>query len=168
MTALADHEIHTQNRLRRALGLPTAGGYLWDGHTLHAACQTCGQLPPLQPPPAPPPGRPVVDIVPDHDALQTAARIVAALVEVIDQRRPVKQVADFVHPRVLRYVHTLPVDHGGSRGGARLLTLHAAQPNEGAVEIAASVRARGRRRALAASVALTSDYVWACQTFRIL
>jgi len=93
---------------------------------------------------------------------------VAALVEVIDQRRPVRQVADFVHPRVLRYLHTLPVDRGGSDGGARLLSLRAVQSHEGAVELAGTVRVRGRRRALAASAALTPGYVWACQTFRIL
>ncbi|GAA4556301.1 hypothetical protein GCM10023175_58130 [Pseudonocardia xishanensis] len=75
-------------------------------------------------------------------------------------------MADFVHPRLLRYVHTLPVDGGGSHGGARLLSLHAVQPHEGIVELAGSVGVRGRRRALASSVALTQDYVWACQDLR--
>ena len=55
VTALADHQDQTHNLLRRALGLPTVGGYIWDGHDLHAACEACGHLPLLQ---APPPGAP--------------------------------------------------------------------------------------------------------------
>ncbi|GAA4557695.1 hypothetical protein [Pseudonocardia xishanensis] len=111
MTALADHQDQTHNLLRRALGLPTAGGYIWDGQDLHGPCEACGRQAQLTAPPPLPEGTPVVDLVPDPHALDTAARTVRMLVDVLDQRRPPHQLRERVHPRVLRYVNALPSGH---------------------------------------------------------
>ncbi|WP_345421179.1 Rv3235 family protein [Pseudonocardia xishanensis] len=102
----------------------------------------------------------------DADALHSAAQTVAMLVDVLDQRRSPRQVRDLVHPRVLRYLRALPADGIGSHGGARLLSVRPVQPNEGAVEVAASVRLRGQRRALVASFELADR--WICETVRVL
>ncbi|WP_345426466.1 Rv3235 family protein [Pseudonocardia xishanensis] len=42
------------------------------------------------------------------------------------------------------------------------------QPHEGVVEVAASIRLETRRRAMAASFDLDTDYRWRCQTIRVL
>jgi len=125
--------------------------------TLHAPCETCGHQTPLAAPPRRPEGAPVVDVVADPSALRIAAATVRMLVDVLDQRRPPHQLRELAHPRVLRYLHALPSDALGSRGGARLLSLRAAQPHEGSVEVAASARLWNRW-----------DYRWRCQTFRVM
>ena len=111
-------------------------------------------------------GDPTTDVVPDRAVLREASAVVAMLVEVLDQRRSARQVRDVVNPRVLRYLDAVPTDAAGSRGGARLLSVRAVQPHEGAVEVAASIRLRGRRRALAASFELGQR--WVSETLRLL
>ncbi|GAA4535298.1 Rv3235 family protein [Pseudonocardia xishanensis] len=166
MTITHDSEETTQDALRQALDPVRA--WVWDGRELLPTCPTCGHRPDL-PPPAPlPEGEPVIDVVADRAALREAARMVALLVDVMDQRRPPRQVRDLVHPRVLRYVAAVPADGSGSRGGARLLSVHPVQPHEGAVEVAAMIRLRGRRRALAASFEASGAAGWMCTTIRVL
>lgn len=114
------------------------------------------------------PEDPVVDVVPDRTAFTAALRTVVLLVDVLDQRRSPKQLGDLVEPLVLRYLWAVPAGVDGLRGGVRLLTFHPAQPREGAVEVAATIRLRGRRRALAASFELAGIDRWVCQTVRIL
>lgn len=166
MTITHDHEETTQDVLRKALGLAPSRVYIWDGRDLLQPCEGCGHHPIFESPAALPEGEPVVDVVPDRVALGTATRTVAMLVDVLDQRRSPRQVRDLVHPRVLRYLRAVPAEVTGSHGGARLLSVRAVQPHEGAVEVAASVRLRGRRRALAASFELAER--WTCETVRIL
>lgn len=111
---------------------------------------------------------PVVDVVPNRAAFRAALRTVVLLVDVLDQRRPPKHLDDLVEPLVLRYLRAVPTGVDGLRGGARLLTFHPAQPHEGAVEVTATIRVRGRRRALAASFELAGIDRWVCRTVRIL
>jgi hypothetical protein len=153
--------------LRKALGLPGVGGYVWDGKDLIPACPTCGHHPKIGAPPMRT-GTPTDDVVPDRFAMATAARTVRLLVDVLDQRRPPRQVADLAAPRVLRYIAAAPTESGGLRGGVRLMTCRTAQPHEGAVEVAASIRMAGKRRALAASFSLVDFNRWLCTTIRIL
>ncbi|GAA2849537.1 hypothetical protein GCM10010472_03170 [Pseudonocardia halophobica] len=167
-TALDQHEEHTQDLLRRALGLPVRRPYIWDGQDLHAPCVTCGhQSLPEHTRPIPQ-GTPVVDFVPDLAALRTAAVTTAMVVEVIDRRRPRRHIRDQVTPEVLRYIEALPTDGHGMRGGARLLRLHARQPHRGAVEVAATIRLAGRLRAVAASFGRSWDGQWQCESARVL
>ncbi|SDH47319.1 Rv3235 family protein [Pseudonocardia oroxyli] len=166
MTITRDSEETTQDILRTALGLKPRYRYIWDGQELLGPCERCGHHPVVEEPTPLPAGDPVVDIVQDQEALREAAAVVAMLVDVLDQRRSPRQVRDLVNPRVLRYLAALPTDRAGSHGGARLLSVRAVQPHEGAVEVAASVRLRGRRRALAASFELGEQ--WVCETIRVL
>ena len=110
----------------------------------------------------------MVDVVPDRAAFKAVLRTVVLLVDVLDQRRPAKCLGDLVEPLVLRYLRAVPAGMDGLRGGVRLLSFHPAQPREGAVEVAATIRLRGRRRALAASFELAGIDRWVCQTVRIL
>jgi len=164
MTTAHDHEEITQDILRQALGLTPRRSYLWTGTDLHGPCKECG-CSPIPRPAAFPHGDPVADVVPNREALKEASVTVVMLVDLLDQRRPPRLVRDRVHPRVLRYLQAVPTDARGSRG-ARLLSVHPVQPHEGAVEVAATIRLRGRPRALAASFELGDS--WICQTIRIL
>ncbi|MCE3554518.1 Rv3235 family protein [Pseudonocardia sp. RS11V-5] len=166
MTITHDSEETTQDILRTALGLKPSYRYVWDGQDLLVPCEMCGHHPVVEEPAPLPAGDLVVDVVQDRAVLRAASTTVAMLVDVLDQRRSPRQVRDLVDPRVLRYLAALPVDPTGSHGGARLLTLRAVQPHEGAVEVAASIRLRGRRRALAASFELGKW--WVCETIRVL
>jgi hypothetical protein len=166
MTITHDHEETTQDILRSALGLTPRHRYIWNGKDLIKPCGECGHHPILQVPAALPAGEPVADVVPDPEALRQATTTVAMLVEVLDQRRAARLVRDRIHPRVLRYLQAVPADAIGSHGAARLLHVRPVQPHEGAVEVAATIRLRGRRRALAASFELHNN--WICHTIRIL
>ncbi|GAA2884025.1 hypothetical protein GCM10010472_47640 [Pseudonocardia halophobica] len=166
MSQTLDHQETPQdeNMLRRVLGLRPVRTVVFDGEDFLDPCPTCGHRAPAELPS----GDPVTDVVLDRVAIGQAQRTVAMVVEVLDQRRPVKQLTDLVAPRVLRYLRAVPVEPCGLRGGARLLSFHPSQPHEGAVEVAGSVRLRGRRRALAASFTLLGLDRWVCSTIRIL
>lgn len=144
MTTIEKPDLIDYEVLRRALGLPAEHRYIWDGRELDGPCEHCGRTAQLQPPPPLPPGEPVVDVVPDPRLPRRAAHLVALTLQVIDRRRPERHIADRVHPRVLRYVRFLAADAATAVGGARLISSRAMQPYEGALELAASVRLRGR------------------------
>jgi hypothetical protein len=167
-TAFDQHEEYTQDLLRRALGLPVSRTYIWDGHELHAPCDSCGHQPRPEHTRQMPHGTPVVDFVPDPHTLRAAAVTTVMLVEVIDRRRPHRHVRDRATPEVLRYIESLPTHWHGLRGGARLLRLHARQPHRSGVEIAATIRVAGRIRAVAASFGRGWDGDWQCETLRVL
>ncbi|GAA1859575.1 hypothetical protein GCM10009836_44740 [Pseudonocardia ailaonensis] len=158
----------TDDELRRLLGLPLVRTVVYEHGEFTEACKACGHVPPTSIPPELPPGEPVVDVVQDPRALRTAARTVAWLVDVLDQRRPPKQVVNLAVPEVLRYLRAVPTGPSGLRGGARLLSARASQPHEGAVEVAAMIRLGGRLRAMAASFVLAGLDAWTCTTVRIL
>ncbi|GAA4689315.1 hypothetical protein GCM10023215_26920 [Pseudonocardia yuanmonensis] len=169
MSQTLDHkETPSENTLRRVLGLRPVRTVVFDGDDFLDPCPTCGHRAPVDAPAGLPPGDPVSDVPLDRVAIQHAQRTVVLLVEVLDQRRPATQLTDLVAPRVLRYLRAMSVARSGLRGGARLLSFHPSQPHEGAVEVAASVRIRGRRRALAASFTLVGLDRWVCSTMRIL
>jgi hypothetical protein len=171
-TTFDDKEIHQdtdEEALRRLLGLGPARTVVYDDGELIERCPECGHWPPPIHEPVPlPPGEPVTDVVPDLSAMRAAVRTVRLLVDVLDQRRQPKQVADLAHPRVLRYLRAVPVLAGGMRGGARLLSVRPVQLHEGAVEVAGSIRLAGRRRAIAASFEPAGMDGWVCSTLRIL
>jgi hypothetical protein len=144
MTIAHDREETAEDVLRQALGLAPSRTYIWNGQDLLAPCEMCGHHPIYEAPAPLPQGDPVVDVVQDVEALRTAARTVALVVDVLDQSRSPRQVRDLVDPRVLRYLQAVPADGNGSHGGARLLSVRPVQPHEGAVEVAASIRPQGR------------------------
>lgn len=164
MTITPDREENTHGILRTAVGLEPR--WVWNASELVGRCPECGHHPAFEESVPLPAGDPVVDVVQDRAALREASATVAMLVDVLDQRRSPRQVRDLVNPRVIRYLRALPVNATGSHGGARLLSVRAVQPHEGAVEIAATVRLRGRRRALAASFELGER--WVCDMIRVL
>ncbi|WP_433505898.1 Rv3235 family protein [Pseudonocardia halophobica] len=150
------------------LGLGPARTVVFDGKDFLDPCPTCGHRAPANAPAELPPADSVTDVPLDRIAVGKAHRTATMAVEVLDQRRPAKQLTHLVAPRVLRYLRAVPVEASGLRGGARLLSFHWLQPHEGAVEVAGSVRLRGRRRALAASFTLVGLDRWVCSTIRIL
>ncbi|MHA6793764.1 Rv3235 family protein [Pseudonocardia bannensis] len=158
----------SENTLRRVLGRRPVRMVVFDGEDFLDPCPTCGHRAPVAAPAELPPGDPVTDVPLDRAAIGQAQRTVVMLVEVLDQRRPAIQLTDLVAPRVLRYLRAVPVEASGLRGGARLLSFHPSQPHEGAVEVAGSIRLRGRRRALAASFTLVDLDRLLCSTIRIL
>ncbi|GAA1251814.1 hypothetical protein GCM10009609_13960 [Pseudonocardia aurantiaca] len=133
---------------------------MFDGEDFLEPCPTCGHRPPAELPP----GDPVTDVPVDRAAVARAHRTVAMLLQVLDQRRPAKHIADLVAQRVLRYLRAVPVEASGLRGGGRLLSCYPSQPHEGVVEIAGSVRLRGQRRALAASFTRAGLDRYMCST----
>jgi hypothetical protein len=160
----------TRDALREQLRLPRLRNVVWDNTELLEPCPSCGHWEHLDEPAALPVGPLVEDVRPDRSALLAAAWTVALMVEVLDRRRPAKQITGLVRPRVQRYVAAtmVPVGRGGACGGARLLSVHPRQPHEGAVEVAASLRLQGRRRAMAVSFILSGVDSWVCETVRIL
>ncbi|GAA1858252.1 hypothetical protein GCM10009836_43060 [Pseudonocardia ailaonensis] len=165
----------TDQELRHLLGLQPVRTVIYDGGGFIEVCTHCGHLPPVKVPPSLPPGEPTRDVVADPAALAAATRTVGGLVDVLDQRRPPKQLAELAAPQVLRYLRAVPTRRSGGRGGVRLLSLRCSQPHEEAVEVAGSVRVAGRPRALAASFipAGPGPFVrrptrWVCSTIRIL
>ncbi|GAA1860288.1 hypothetical protein GCM10009836_45540 [Pseudonocardia ailaonensis] len=158
----------TRDALREQLRLPRLQTVVWDNTELLEPCPNCGHWEHLDEPAASPVGPVVADLRPDRSALLAAAWTLTLLVELLDGRRPARQVTGLVASRVLRYLAAVPAGRDGSCGGARLLSVHPRQPHEGAVEVAASLRLAGRRRAMAASFALPGVDSWVCETVRIL
>jgi hypothetical protein len=116
-TTFDDKEIHQdtdEEALRRFLWLGSDRTVLYDHGELIERCPECGHWPrPIHAPAPLPPGEPVTDVVPDVSAMRAAVWTVRLLVDVLDQRRPPKQVAELAHPRVLRYMRAVPVGAGG-------------------------------------------------------
>lgn len=158
----------TRDVLREQLRLPRLRNLVWDNAELLEPCPSCGHWEHLDETAAPVVGPVVQDVRPDRSALLAAAWTLTLLVEVLDGRRPARQVTGLVEPRVLRYLAAVPIGPSGACRGARVLSLHPRQPHEGAVEVAASLRLAGRRRAMAASFALSGVDSWVCETVRIL
>ena len=158
-----------ENRNRAVPGRPTFGTVRSEG-TIERTCPTCGHAWPNEDATDQllAPQEPVVDVVPDPVAIRSAFRVLAMMMEVLDGRRPVRQMTSLAAPWVIRYLRAIPLGPGSVPGGARVLSFHPSQPHEGSVEVAASVRLRGRRRAVAASFELTGLEDWVCDTLRIL
>jgi hypothetical protein len=160
---------HEENHNETILGRPIVRR-VHTGGLAQRQCPTCGHREPVHEPSI---GLqttpdPVTDVVPDAAAIKSAFRALALLMEMLDGRRPARQMRKIAAPRVIRYLRAIPLGPGGLPGGVRLLSFHPSQPHEGAVEVAASVAIRGRRRAVAASFELTGLENWVCDTLRIL
>jgi hypothetical protein len=111
---------------------------------------------------------PVEDLVPDAEAIRSAFQTLVWLMEVLDARRPWRQVAHLASPTVGRYLRGMPINASHSARASRVVSLHPSQPHRCRIETASSVEVRVRRRALAASFEMTGEGEWICTTVRIL
>jgi hypothetical protein len=102
-------------------------------------------------------------------ARRRAELVVRTALEVLDGRRPVRQLAPFVAPAVLRYVNAgIPRRGHGAASGASLRSLHVSLPGRTAAEVAAVCRVGTRVRALAARLELTGQGEWRCVALRVI
>jgi hypothetical protein len=88
--------------------------------------------------------------------------------EVLDGRRPWRQVAHLAVPEVGRYLRAAPVDPRLGAGVAKVVSFHPSQPHRCRIETASSLQIRGRRRALAATFQIAGQGEWICTMVRIL
>ncbi|WP_219420344.1 Rv3235 family protein [Pseudonocardia nigra] len=108
----------------------------------------------------------VVDL-PDAAPVQLpVARVLRLILEVIDARRPVAQLAAVAAPSVLRYARAARLA-GRSARVSRLLSLRVCRPTEHAVEAVAVVAVDQRHRAVAARFE-QQQTGWRCVALRIL
>lgn len=131
-------------------------------------CPTCGHIAERYPEPTVSVEPLVRDLVPSADAVRTAFRTLALLMEVLDGRRPWRQVAHLAMPEVGRYMRAAPVDPRLSAGAAKVVSFHPSQPHRCRIETASSLQVRGRRRALAATFQIIGKGEWICTMVRIL
>lgn len=105
--------------------------------------------------------------VPQVDPVRgVAAGVVRVLLEVVDGRRRVEQVAAVASPSVCRYMRAARLGQAAPRV-FRVRSLRLCRPAESVLEAAAVVAIAGRVRALAARLERT-DGAWRCVAFRIL
>jgi len=131
-------------------------------------CPTCGHVAERAPEPVVHVGPLVRDLVPTADAVRTAFRTLVLLMEVLDGRRPWRQVAHLAVPEVGRYLRAAPVNPRLGAGAAKLVSFHPSQPHRCRIETASSLQIRGKRRALAATFQITGQGEWICTMVRIL
>lgn len=93
-----------------------------------------------------------------------ANAVLRLLLEVLDGRRPVTQLAGHLAPTALRYVRA-----AGRRGSgrSRLTSLRICRPAAGAAEVAAVYRLDGRARAVAARFERDAQGAWRCAVLRL-
>ena len=117
-------------------------------------------------PQADPASLPVVEDLPDSDVLQGPVRRLLALVlEAVDGRRPVDQLAPALAPPVLRYVRAARLPRRPARA-SRAGSLRLCRPTEQAVEVAAVATIDRRVRAIAARFHTDQDAM-RCVALRI-
>lgn len=92
------------------------------------------------------------------------------VVEVVDGRRPLRQLNGLVGPRVLRYVTAAVLAPSPRRAPAKLTSVHVCMPARDAAEVTAVCRLGGRVRAIAARLDLDgpSPGTWTCTALRVL
>ncbi|MCF7553760.1 Rv3235 family protein [Pseudonocardia sp. WMMC193] len=155
---------HEENHNATDSSRPVFGGVATEPPVVQI-CPTCGQIAERTPVPV---GPLVRDLVPSADAIRTAFRTLALLMEVLDGRRPWRQVAHLAVPEVGRYLRAAPVDPRLVAGAAKVVSFHPSQPHRCRIETASSLQIRGRRRALAATFQVTGEGEWICTMVRIL
>ncbi|MFR9806668.1 Rv3235 family protein [Pseudonocardia sp. RS010] len=102
-------------------------------------------------------------------ARRRAELIVRTALEVLDGRRPVRHLAPYAAPEVLRYVSAgVPRRGRAGTGGASLRSLHVSLPARADAEVAAVCRFGSRVRALAARLELTGRGEWRCVALRVI
>ncbi|MCE0766427.1 Rv3235 family protein [Pseudonocardia kujensis] len=102
-------------------------------------------------------------------ARRRAELVVRTALEVLDGRRPVRQLAPYATPQVLRYVNAGVPRRGHTRAaGASLRSLHMSLPARTAAEVAAVCRFGAKVRALAARLELTGQGEWRCVALRVI
>lgn len=109
---------------------------------------------------------------PAPDLRAPATRFVQALAEVLSGERPARQMAAWMAPDVYHQLTARLVvaarapRRPGTGVAARVVSVHLAMVHEGAVEVAARMVHRGRSRALAVRLELTTTHrgqrVWSC------
>jgi len=114
---------------------------------------------------APAPPAAGIEPVAHDDRLAPAAHaLLRMLLEVLDGRRPARQLADRLAPAALGCLHGADRGAGGQR---RLASLRICQPAIGVGEVAAVYRLSGRARAVAARFECGADSVWRCVALRL-
>ncbi|MGM0724200.1 MAG: Rv3235 family protein, partial [Actinomycetota bacterium] len=103
-------------------------------------CPTCGHIAEQDPEPTVSVGPLVRDLIPSSDAVRTAFRTLALLMEVLDGRRPWRQVAHLAVPEVGRYLRAAPVDPRLAAGAAKVVSFHPSQPHRCRIETASSLQ----------------------------
>ncbi|MCE3550185.1 Rv3235 family protein [Pseudonocardia sp. RS11V-5] len=102
-------------------------------------------------------------------ARRRAELVVRTALEVLDGRRPVRQLAPYAAPVVLRYVNAgVPRRGYTTAAGASLRSLHLSLPTRTAAEVAAVCRFGAKVRALAARLELTGQGEWRCVALRVI
>jgi hypothetical protein len=95
------------------------------------------------------------------------ARLLLAVLEVIDRRRPLSQLRHLLGPDALAAVGAAANDPAGHRG-YRLARLRLARPSEHAVEIFGTITRGVRVRALAGRMDVEQAAGWRCGCLRVL
>lgn len=106
----------------------------------------------------------VAPVVTDAERV-AVARMMAAVCEVLDGRRPVAQLR--AEAPVLRYLSAARSTRPRTAGATRVLTVRASRPAREALEVAAVLRVDGRPRAVAARLDGPADR-WMLSAVRIL
>lgn len=103
---------------------------------------------------------------PDDRLRQSAGSILRLLLEVLDGRRPLVQLAPYLAPSVLRYVRAAGRTGGGP---SRLTSVRVCRLRASAAEVAAVYRANGRARAVAIRLEQPRDApgTWRCTAIRL-
>ncbi|MEK6442517.1 Rv3235 family protein [Pseudonocardia sp. T1-2H] len=103
-------------------------------------------------------------------ARRRAGTTMRLVVEVVDGRRPVRQLHGLVGPRVLRYVTAAILAPHARRATARLTSVHVSLPARDCAEVTAVCSMGGRVRAIAARFELGGPLPgeWTCTALRVL
>ncbi|SDH18765.1 Rv3235 family protein [Pseudonocardia oroxyli] len=158
---------HEENRNATDISRPQFGRVATESPGVRA-CPTCGHVAEPTPETVGSAGPLVSDLVPSAGVVRTVFRTLVLLMEVLDGRRPWRQVAHLAVPEVGRYLRAAPVDPRLGVGAAKVVSFHPSQPHRCRIETASSVQIRGRRRALAAKFEITGQGEWICTMIRIL
>lgn len=103
-------------------------------------------------------------------ARRRAGTTMRLVVEVVDGRRPVRQLHGLVGPRVLRYVTAAILAPHARRATARLTSVHVSLPARDSAEVTAVCSLGGRVRVIAARLELGGPLPgeWTCTALRVL
>lgn len=99
--------------------------------------------------------------------LEMTSRLVSAVVEALDGRRPVAQLQPRLHPSVYAAMQTRVRQAVRPSHATRVRSLHTFQPADGAIEAASTLERAGRVMALAARLQRTRPG-WLCTVLRVI
>lgn len=112
----------------------------------------------------------VEDVATDPTLPAHARRVLRLVLEVLEDRRSIDQLAPLLSTPARYYLRALTAGHRAATtrtAAARVMSVRVTQPSTRAAEVAARVRINGRDRALAARFEHT-PHGWSCTTMRLL